>query len=105
MFDSLKPGQTVKCTVTRDVRRTDDYQTVQRLMRLDPEIKRALKAAQDHRNRTLYVRSRGKRPWEVRVKSAKFARPVEGATWLMRWFPHIEADCRAVSDYIKVEPA
>ncbi len=105
MFDSLKPGQIVKCTVTRNVKRTDDYQTVQRLMRLDPDIKRTLKAAQDYRMKTLWVRSRGKRPWEVRRKASKIARPVEGATWSMKWFPHIEEDCRAVSKYISIEPA
>ena len=105
MLDSLKPGQMVKCTVNADISRTDDYQTVQRLMRLDPDIKRTLKAAQKYRMDNLHIRSRGRRPWAVRVKSSKIARPIKGATWSMKWFPHIEADCRAVAKYITIESA
>lgn len=105
MFENVKPGQTIRCTVTKTVRVDDDADTVLRLMRCDPEVKRQLKGAQEHRVRTLLIRSRGKRPWEVREKSSKQVRAIAGATWKMRYFPHIAPDFAAVAKYLKIEPA
>ena len=68
-------------------------------------MKRKLKSAQEHRVRTLVIKSRGKRPWEVRETSAKQIRAAKGATWTMRWFPHVTADFAAVEKYLKVEAA
>ncbi|MEO1128381.1 MAG: hypothetical protein AAFX05_01590 [Planctomycetota bacterium] len=105
MLDSFSPGQTIKCTVVKEPRVQDAIQTVARLMRNDPDIKRRLKAAQDHRRKTLVVRSRGKRPWAVRQRSARYALPKAGATWTMPYVPHLASDFKAVSNYIKVESA
>ncbi len=105
MSDTFKAGQTIRCTILSDIRREDARQTVTRLMRLAPEIKKGLKKAQEHRVRTLVVRSRGKRPWEVRQRASAVAKPVKGATWTMRFFPHIAPDIASVSRYIKVEAA
>ncbi|GAB4547924.1 MAG: hypothetical protein Tsb0013_08120 [Phycisphaerales bacterium] len=105
MFDGIAPGDTIRCTVTKEPKREDARQTVARLMRFDPEIKRALKSAQEHRMRTLWVRSRGKRPWAVRRKAARHAIPSEGATWTMPFVAHVMNDFQAVSDFVKVEKA
>ena len=105
MLESIKPGQTIRVTVTKEIHREDARQTVMRLMRLAPEIRRGLKKAQEIRVRTLVVRSRGKRPWEVRQPSSKVAKPVKGATWTMRYFPHIAGDVKSVARYVKVEAA
>ena len=103
MIDSLKPGQQIRCTIAKDVRNDDARSTVSRLMRFDPDIKRKLKGAQEHRMKTLVVRSRGKRPWPVRRKSARYAMPVAGASWTMTFFPHIAPDFRAVASYLTIE--
>ena len=105
MFESIKPGQTIRCTVVKEPRLQDDQQTVARLMRRDPTIKRQLTRAQSHRRRTLVVRSRGKRPWAVRRRTAKYAIPSLGATWTMRYTPEVAPDFRSISTYLKVEPA
>ncbi len=105
MSDSFKAGQTIRCTILSDIRREDALQTVTRLMRLSPQIKKGLKKAQEHRVRTLIVRSRGKRPWEVRQRASTIAKPIKGATWTMRFFPHIGPDIASVSRYLKVEAA
>lgn len=105
MLDSMKPGQTIRCTITKEIRVEDDVQTVLRLMRLDPRTKASLKGAQEHRVRTLLIRSRGKRPWEVRERSSKIVRTEKGSTWTMRWFPHVLGDFKAVEKYLKVEAA
>ena len=102
---NFAPGQTIRCTVTRSVHREADKKTIVRLMRLDPNVKRALKSAQEHRVQTLLIRSRGKRPWEVREKSSKVVRAVEGATWTMPYFPHIKPDFDAVAKYLSVKAA
>ncbi|MFI4853342.1 MAG: hypothetical protein ACIAQF_00010 [Phycisphaerales bacterium JB065] len=105
MLDTLKAGDTLKCTVTKTIRVDDKRETVTRLMRFDPDIKRALKKGQERRMRTLKVRTRGGRPFEMYEKSAKVAVPVEGASWEMTWFPHIKHDVASVMDCIKIEKA
>ena len=104
-MDSFKPGQTLKCTIVREPRTQDDQQTVVRLMRRDSAVKRQLKSAQEYRMQNLYVRSRGKRPWEVRVKAAQYALPKLGVSWTMPFVPHVLPDMRAVERFIKVEVA
>lgn len=105
MLDTLKPGQTIRCTITRDIRTADDRETVLRLMRFDPTARRTLKSAQKHRVRTLVIRNRGKRPWEARVKSARQVRAVKGASWTMRWFPQVARDFAAVARFLDVKAA
>lgn len=104
-IDDLKPGDQITCTVNRAIRREDDQQTVARMMRLDNDIKRKLKKAQEHRERTLVVRSRGKRPWAVRRKASKIAVPVQGASWTMTWTPLIKNDFKAVESLVDISRA
>lgn len=105
MFENFKPGDEIRCTVTKKPIRDDALSTVRRLMRFDPDIKRALKKVQEHRMRTLHVRSRGKRPWEVRRKASKLANPEQGVSWTMPYFPQVRPDFESVADYVKVEKA
>lgn len=105
MFEKMKPGQTLKCTVVKEPRRQDARQTVTRLMQQDPDVRRKLKKAQEHRMRNLVVRSRGKRPWEVRRKASRHAIPRQGATWTMTYVPHVRPDFESVADFVKVETA
>ena len=105
MLDTLKAGDTIKCTVTKTIRVHSKRETVTRLMRFDPDIKRALKKGQERRMRDLHIRSRGGRPFEMYQRAAKVAVPVEGATWQMTYIPHIKGDIAAVSDCISIEKA
>lgn len=105
MLDSLKAGQNIRCTVTRDIRVEDHESTVARLMRLDINIRRKLKKAQEYRMANLNVRPRGGRPWESRVKPAQHAVPAKGATWTMAFFPHVLNDFKSVEQYLKIEAA
>ena len=103
MIDTLKPGQTIRCTVLKEIGTHSARSTVLRLMRCDPEIKRALRGAQHRRMKRLIVRSRGGRPWAVREKSASIAQARAGQSWTMTWFPHIAPDFRSVERYLKIE--
>ena len=99
----MKPGQTLQCTITRSPRAEGSRKTIARLMRQDPTIKKALKRAQERRMKNLYVRSRGKRPWEVRRPAARYAIVEPGATWTMRWIPQLQNDLASVSEFVEVK--
>ena len=105
MLENVKPGQTIRCTVTRDVNRDADVKTISRLMRQDPDIKRRLKQTQEHRMRNLVVRSRGRRPWAVRQKATKAVRAARGQSWEMTYIPQLRDDILAVERYLDVQPA
>ena len=105
MLENVEPGQTIRCTVTRDVNREADAKTIARLMRQDPAIKRRLRKSQEHRMRTLVVRSRGKRPWAVRRKASKAVRAAKGEMWEMLYIPQLADDLRAVERYLEIAPA
>ncbi len=100
MFDAIKPGQDIEVTIATEPRRHADRETILRLMRLDPLIKKSLSSAQHYRMSNLYVRSRGRRPWAVRRKSSKSARVEQGATWNMKYYPDIAADFQAVAKFL-----
>lgn len=102
-IDSIKAGQTLTVTVTTEPRREDDRQTIARLMRQDPAIKKRLKGAQKHRLANLVVRSRGKRPWAVRRRVAKVARVEQGAVWTMPWIPNLASDLRSVEKFLEIK--
>ena len=105
MLDSLKAGQSIRCTILRDIRVPCHMATVQRLMRANPDIKRRLKKAQAYRMDTLIVNMRGGRPWECRAKSARYAVASKGASWTMQFIPHVLNDFKSVEQYLKIEAA
>lgn len=104
MLDTLKPSQTINVTVKRVPRREDARQTIERLMRQDPEIKAGLKRTQEHRRKTTVVRSRGKRPWPVRMKRTRVATLKEGATWSMPYYVQLRDDIASVQEFLEISP-
>lgn len=104
-LDAIKPGQSIKLTVTSMPQSVADVKTLERLMRFDPTARRTLARGQSRRVRELLIRSRGHRPWEVREKPAKVVRVEPGASWTMRFFPQIAPDIGAVAQFLKVSPA
>ncbi|MFG0285476.1 MAG: hypothetical protein ACF8R7_13750, partial [Phycisphaerales bacterium JB039] len=77
----FKPGQTIKCTVTRTPRAAAKRDTIVRLMQLDPETQKGLRKAQQRRGKTTRSYIRGGREWFVRQKCAKLARVEPGESW------------------------
>lgn len=103
MLDTLKPGQAIRCTITKAIAVDRHASTVARLMRFDADIKRRMKKGQEFRMKNLHVRSRGGRPWESRVKAPRHAVPAKGASWTMKFFPHVMPDFKSVTQYLKIE--
>lgn len=101
----FKPGQNIKCTVTAKPTTENRMQTIERLMRLDPVNRRALKKAHRVRQQRLNVYNRGNRDWTSREICARIVRCEKGNTWTMRFDFNIAPDLAAVSDYLTVENA
>lgn len=105
MLENLKPSQNIQLTVKSVPRREDAQQTIARLMRQDDDIKAGLRRTQRNRERNTIVRSRGKRPWAMRIKRTLVARVEEGATWNMHYFPQLQNDLASVQQYLEIKPA
>lgn len=105
MLENLKPSQKIQVTVKQLPRREDAQQTIARLMRQDQDIKVGLKRTQRNRERNTIVRSRGKRPWAMRMKRTLVARVEEGATWNMHYFPQLRNDLASVEQFLDIKPA
>jgi len=100
---SFAPGQVLTCTVDRDPRSHGEETTLERLMRRDPEHKRALRRAQRMRAQRLNVYTRGNRDWTSREKPARVVRAIKGATWTMEFTPDIAKDLASVADCLTIK--
>ncbi len=105
MFDKLKPGQSVRCTVTKAPRTPAKIDTIERLMRLDPSVKRGLRRAQRRRRQGMVVYNRGNRDWYKREICGKIVRLATGATWTMDYSLQLLPEFKSVEDYVSVSPA
>lgn len=104
-IDALKPGQSLKITITRRPRTDDAVSTLERLMRQDVNVKRGLRKSHRRRQQNLNVYIRGNRDWTSREKCGKLVRVEAGQSWTMPFFPQIAPDLRAVQSYLTIEPA
>jgi hypothetical protein len=105
MLEKLRPGQTVRCTVTRTPRRAAAIDTIERLMRLDPTHARGLRRAQRRRRQDLNVYVRGNREWTSRERCAKVVRVARGETWTLSYSFQVAPDLESVKPFVSVEPA
>lgn len=100
---TFAPGQVLTCVVQRDPRSHGEETTLERLMRRDPEHKRALRRAQRMRAQRMNVYVRGNRDWTSREKPARVVRAVKGATWTMEFTPDIAKDLASVADCLTIK--
>jgi SHS2 domain-containing protein len=99
----IKPGQDVQITVTKAPRAATAVSTIERLMRLDPANKRALRHAQRLRGQRINKYIRGNREWTSREKPARVVRAVTGATWTLPFTAELADELLSVGKYLKVE--
>ena len=105
MLDGIKAGQTIKCTITGEPKAQDAADTIVRLMRRDPDIKRALTRAQRLRRQRMHTYIRGNRVWYARERCSNIAKVKTGASWQMPFTVDIAPDLSAVGAYVNVEKA
>ena len=105
MAQNFKPGQQIRLTITSAPRNEAGVDTLERLMRLEPGVKRGLRKAQRRRRQDMVVYNRGNRDWYQREKCARIAKAREGASWTMPFSHQLAPELASVASYVKVEPA
>lgn len=98
----FKSGQNLVCTVEKLPLSSDKRDTIERLMRLDPTNKRALRRAQRMRKQRLVTYNRGNRDWVSREKSARVVRAERGASFTLPYAAQLANDLAAVGAYLKI---
>ncbi len=101
-FAKIKPGTTLSCKVAKAPRTPDQAATIERLMRLDPTAKKALRRAQRLRRQRLVVYNRGNRDWVKREKPARVVHATTGATWSLPFNLALVPDLKAVEKFLTV---
>ena len=105
MLDKLKPGQTIRCTITAAPRTEAGIDTIERLMRQEPGIKRGLRRAQRRRRQDMIVYNRGNRDWYKRETCGRLVKAAKGASWTMQYSHQIAPELRSLAKYVQVAPA
>ncbi|MDA0802401.1 MAG: hypothetical protein O2819_01395 [Planctomycetota bacterium] len=95
------PGTTVTLAVTKVPAKVSHIKTLQRLMRMQPDIQRGLSKVAKARHRKNREQPRGGRIWVARIRATKLIRVAEGETFTLFVTPQIVPDLRAVSHYLK----
>lgn len=101
----FKPGQTIRCTVTEVPRRAAGVDTLERLMRMEPGVKKSLRQSQRRRRQGMVVYNRGNRDWYKREECGKMVRCTPGASWTMAFSPLIAPELASLAGSLKVEAA
>ncbi|MHC4141251.1 MAG: hypothetical protein ACYSUF_04980 [Planctomycetota bacterium] len=106
MADVIAPLKTVTFTVTRVPPRSAQRKTIERLMKMQPDIQRGLKMrARKRRQQDNIVDIRAGRKWIQRVTASKLARAEEGQTFTLTLTPQIIPDVKSVQQFLKAAKA
>ena len=106
MADVIAPQKTVTFTVTRVPPRSAQRKTIERLMKMQPDMQRELKMrARRRRQQDNIVDIRAGRKWIHRVRASRLARAEEGQTFTLTLTPQIIPDVKSVQQFLKAEKA
>ncbi|MDX2118092.1 MAG: hypothetical protein SFY96_07925 [Planctomycetota bacterium] len=105
MSTALKPGHKIDVTVTTLPRAKGDADTIERLMRLDPANKKALRTAARKRSQRVIIYNRGNRDWVKREKCARVVRLEKGANWSMTYTADLANEFAAVGSFLEIKSA
>ncbi|MHC4218982.1 MAG: hypothetical protein ACYSU7_11065 [Planctomycetota bacterium] len=104
MADVIAPQKTVTFTVTTVPQRTAQRKTIERLMKMQPDIQRGLKLrARRRRQHDNIVDIRAGRKWIQRVRATKLARVETGQSFTLTLTPQIIPDVKSVERFLKAE--
>jgi len=103
MSEAIAPNQTVTFTITAMPRRDACVKTLGRLMRMQPEIQRALGRLAVRRDREVNVRrQRAGREWTSRTSATKIVSPAVGESFTLHVTPQLVPDIESVKKYLSV---
>ena len=104
MADVIAPQKTVTFTVTRVPARSAQRKTIERLMKMQPDMQRGLKMrARRRRQHDNIVDIRAGRKWIHRVRASRLARAEEGQTFTLTLTAQIIPDVKSVQQFLKAE--
>jgi hypothetical protein len=104
-IESITPGRSIRCTVSKMPVAKAPRDTIARLMRLDPVNRKALRRAQELRRKRMHTYIRGNRLWHSREKAARVVYVRDGASWEMPMTPQLADDLKSVAPYLTIEQA
>ncbi|MCA9297368.1 MAG: hypothetical protein KC983_12645 [Phycisphaerales bacterium] len=106
MSDVIAPAKTITFTIKKEPTRIADRKTVERLMRMQPDVQKGLTRLAQRRAKTGNVEYiRAGRPWVNRQRVTKLVRPEQGESFTIFVTPQILNDIRAVEKYLDAKPA
>lgn len=105
MLDSMKAGQKIRCTITKLPRNEAAVDTIERLMRQEPSVKRGLRRAQRRRRQDMIVYNRGNRDWYKREICGKQVQAKAGASWTMTYSVQVLPELKSLASYLSVQSA
>jgi hypothetical protein len=106
MSDLIAPTQTVTFTIKKEPTRTADRKTVERLMRMQPDVQKALTRLSRRRAKSENVEYiRAGRPWVNRKRVTKLVRPELGESFTIFVSPQILSDIRSVEQFLEAKSA
>jgi hypothetical protein len=105
MLENLKPGATVRATITSQPRTDAAEDTLRRLMWLDKDTRKGLRRAQRRRRQDMIVYNRGNRDWYKREKCARIALPEQGSSFTFVYSHQLAPDIASVAKLLKIEKA
>ncbi len=106
MSKVVVPTKTVTFTVTSVPKRTAQVKTIQRLMRMQPQIQGGLRnLAKRRRQQDNIVTARAGRKWIVRKRATKLTPVREGETFTLTLTPQIIPDIASVEKFLDAKTA
>lgn len=96
----ITPGQTVTFTVSSAPRRVAERKTIERLMRMQPKIRKGLRTLQAKRRDENVTYTRAGRPWTNRKRATRLIRAEVGAQFTLHVTPQIVNDLQSVQKYL-----
>ena len=99
--DVIIPTRTVTFTINSVPKRVPERKTIGRLMKMQPDIRRGLKAlAKKRRQHDNHTYIRCGRPWTNRARATQLIRVIPGETFTLTITPQIVADLKSVERYL-----
>ena len=106
MTDLIAPLETLTLTVKKVPTRPAQRKTIERLMKLQPDLQRSLrKIARRRRIHDNIVGIRAGRKWIQRVRATRVAKVEPGESFTLTLTPQIIPDLRSVEKFLKVARA
>jgi len=106
MADVIAPNKEITFTVTKKPQREAQRKTIQRLMRMQPEIQKGLShLARRRRQKDNRRVTRAGVDWVIRATTTKLTQVAPGETVTLHVTPQIIPDIESVEEFLDAKPA